>query len=410
MAYTDGQGVRHCPSTGIPHSPVGIDAKDTKKKAKDHKAKALIQAIQTEQMAQGSKRLRVIRKRSAALLANARDTEAEQSGVTLRGYLDGWVAKKLLTVGPSYGQQLQKCKSDLYAALRERSDAEIVQIDEDDITDFLDYLSKQKLGGRSINKRLLILIEMFGDAEDEAFVIVNPVGEEHFQEESPVEKQPLATGQVESILAVTMLLDWITMILFGFYCGMRLGGARSQTWAAIDLDKRVIIRVPQKTMRRHLRKAKVLITPIHPVLYAHLLKVREMCGDAPYVTPSLVSRPLSNLSEEFVAFVIAAGIDPIQITLPNGRKVCLLTFHSLRHAFATSLKRTGAPDKEWMILTGHAVNWSRFDGESISQVAQMYNHVDVEDLRKWIDLLPAIKVPQPTNTSTLAADSVIKAA
>ena len=113
MAYTDGEGKRHCPSTGIPHTPVGIHPDDTKKKAKENQAKAMIQAIQTEQMAQGSKRLRVIRKRSAALLTSARETEAEQSGVTLRSYCDRWVEKKLPKVGPSYGQQLKRCKSEL---------------------------------------------------------------------------------------------------------------------------------------------------------------------------------------------------------------------------------------------------------------------------------------------------------
>jgi hypothetical protein len=25
----------------------------------------------------------------------------------------------------------------------------------------------------------------------------------------------------------------------------------------------------------------------------------------------------------------------------------------------------------------------------------MYNHVDVEDLRKWVDLLPALQLPEP---------------
>jgi len=406
-AWTDREGKRHFTNTGISHSPIGADAKETKRKCKENKSKALIQALQTEQVSQGSKRIKVIQKRSAALLASARETEAEQSGMTLPGYYDSWVAKKLPNVSPSYGQQLERCKSDLYAALGKRSTTEIVYIDEDDIDLFVDHLKLQKLSGRSINKRLLMLLEMFGDAEDEAFVVANPVGEEHFQDESPVERQPLMPAQVNSILAIMRWIDWITIILLGFYCGMRLGDARSQTWAAIDFEKRVIVRVPKKTKRPQHLKAKVLITPLHPVLYNHLLRVKEMCCDSPYVTPSLVDRPISNLSQEFVAIIVAAGIDPIRITLPNGRKVCVLSFHSLRHAFATLLKRAGAPDKEWATLTGHAVKWSWSNGESISQVAQIYNHIDVEDLRKWIDLLPVIKVPQPT-FSMIAADSLTK--
>ena len=402
IAYTDGNGTRHFPSSGIEHSPVGIDSKDTKKKTKENRQKALIQAIQMEQLAQGSKRLRVIRKRCAAIISSARDTEAEQSGVTLRGYADEWVAEKLPLVGTSYRAQLKLCKTELYTALGARSDAEIVQIDEEDINEYVDYLCEQKnLGGRSVNKRLRILVEMFGEAEHTAYVISNPITEDHYQEESPVEKQPLSPTQTELILSTTNLVDWHTVTLFGFYCGMRLGDARSQTWDAIDFKRKVITWVPIKTRRRRRFKAKIIITPLHPVLFEHLLKVRVMCGDSPQVTPSLAQRPISNLSEEFVGLIRSAGIDTLEITLPNGRKLCLLTFHSERHGFATELKRAGATDKEWTRLTGHSVSWSRWDGEIISQVAQRYNHVDVEDLRKWVNLLPALKLPQATSIPSI---------
>lgn len=408
IAYTDGGGVRRFPSSGIPHSPVGIDRKDTRNKTKENRDKAMIQAIQTEQAAQGSKRLRIIRKRCAAIMSSARDTEAEQSGVTLRTYLDTWVAEKLPTVGQSYGNQLKRCKSELYAALETRSDVEIVQTDEEDITEFVVHLEAGKLGGGSINKRLYILNEMFGDAEDEAFVVVNPVTEDHFQDETPFERQPFSTSQTELILAATNVVDWHTVTYFGNYCGMRLGDAKSQIWDAVDFERRIITWIPIKTRRERKHQAKVIITPIHPALYPHLVKVREMCGDSPCVTPSLVERPITSLSDEFVALVRAAGIDPLQITLPNGRKVCLLTNHSLRHKFSTDLKRTGAPEKEWTMLTGHSVKFCRWDGEPISLVARRYNHVDVEDLRKWIDLLPALKSPQPISASIVGADVPIK--
>lgn len=406
VAYTDGERKRHFVNSGISHSPVGIDCKNTRKRTKENRDKAMIQAIQTEQLAQGSKRIRVMRKRCAAIISSARDTEVEQSGVTLRTYFDRWVAEKLPTAGRSYGNQLRRCKSELYAALETRSDDQIVQVDEEEITEFVVYLSNQKLSGQSINKRLYILDEMFGAAEDAAFVVVNPVTADHFKDESPFERQPLSIGQIELILTATTIVDWHTVTLFGFYCGMRLGDARSQTWEAVDFEKRVIIWIPEKTRRRHQHKAKVIITPINAVLYAHLVKVREMGGDSPCVTPSLVERPISSLSHEFVDFVRAAGIDPLETTHPNGRKVCLLTNHSLRHAFATELKRTGAPEKEWTMLTGHSVKFRRWGREPISLVARMYNHVDVEDLRKWIDLLPALKLPQPTGASIVGADAL----
>ena len=70
-AYTDGQGTRHAPSTGILHSPVGINAADTRRKTRENRAQAQMLAAQIEQAAQGSKRLKVIRKRFARVIPTA---------------------------------------------------------------------------------------------------------------------------------------------------------------------------------------------------------------------------------------------------------------------------------------------------------------------------------------------------
>ena len=39
-------------------------------------------------------------------------------------------------------------------------------------------------------------------------------------------------------------------------------------------------------------------------------------------------------------------------------------------------------------MTGHSPRWSPWNGEPVSQVARIYDHVEIEDLRKWIDMLP----------------------
>jgi len=392
IAYSDAMGNRHFVSSGIEHSPVGIDAADTKRKRQDNKRSAQLLGLEMERIAQGDQRSQVLRKRFAALINRTNEIQAEQSGVTLRTYFDGWVNGKLKEVGQSYGNQVQRCCQETYNAIGKRADAPIVQIDEEDVNDLVDFLTARKLSGQSINKRLHVLREMFGEAESQALVVINPVSDDHFLEETPNERQAFEVPQINLVLGVTKSIDWQTVTLFGYYCGMRLNDARSQEWEAIDFENRIITWVPQKTRRRRQKKAKIIKTPLHPVLYKHLLVVRAMCPDSAFVTPTLVKRPISNLSDDFVDFIRKAGIDPIEVPQPNKRKICLLTHHSLRHAFATDLKRTGAPDKEWTLLTGHSVRFSRWDGESISTVARIYNHVNVEDLRKWIEWLPDLTV------------------
>ena len=398
IAYTDIQGKRHFKSSGILHSPPGLDAKDARAKAAQAKAKAKIQAIKTEQFARGNSRLRVMRKQYAAMVLDARATEAEQSGITFNGFFGDWVADKLAAgVSVNYHNHLKNCHAEARVALGERIDEEIVQVDEEDIDEVVDHVIAKHLSGNSVNKRVHVLREMFAAAEAKGYVIVNPVIDRHFQDESPLERQPFMPSQLDAVLGATRIVNWHTATLFGFYVGMRLGDARSQTWAAIDWVRRIITWVPIKTKRRRSRKAKIMVTPIHPVLFAHLLKVYEMSTKMGAVTPSLVNRPLTNLSQEFVEFVRSAGVDALPTKMPNGRTVRMRTFHSTRHAFATELKRAGTPDKERSLLTGHAVAFNRWDNEPISQVAQIYNHVDCADLRKWIDLLPSLHLPPVIN-------------
>jgi hypothetical protein len=41
-------------------------------------------------------------------------------------------------------------------------------------------------------------------------------------------------------------------------------------------------------------------------------------------------------------------------------------------------------------------------------VARIYNHVDVEDRRKWIDKLPALKLPGMTELASVKSGTEIK--
>ena len=90
--------------------------------------------------------------------------------------------------------------------------------------------------------------------------------------------------------------------------------------------------------------------------------------------------------------LVAAGIDPLQTAFLNGRTMCRLSHHTLRHTFCTLLKRTGAPEKERNQMSGHSAPRSRSCESGVSQVARIYDHVEVEDLRKWIDLLPSLQM------------------
>ena len=77
IAYTDADKKRHFVSSGILHTPPGLTPGDMKEKKGQNEAKAKVQAIEMEQLAQGSKRISVIKSRFADIVARARKTEAE---------------------------------------------------------------------------------------------------------------------------------------------------------------------------------------------------------------------------------------------------------------------------------------------------------------------------------------------
>ena len=133
-AYVDRYGKRHFETTGLLHTPPGIDDRDARCKKKQNRAKAQIDANNTELLETGGARVAALRAQCARMLARARQTEAEQSGLTLRNFLDAWVKEKLPDVGQSYGAQLFLCASEFYAVLDTRADMPVVETDEEDIS------------------------------------------------------------------------------------------------------------------------------------------------------------------------------------------------------------------------------------------------------------------------------------
>ena len=90
----------------------------------------------------------------------------------------------------------------------------------------------------------------------------NPcIGIESLPEES-IEREPFTAGEIGNLLKAAQG-DWKGAILFAYYTGARLGDVANMRWRAIDLEKRLITLVPEKTKRR---KKKAIAVPLHPEL------------------------------------------------------------------------------------------------------------------------------------------------
>src|SRR4029077_20588324 len=100
---------------------------------------------------------------------------------------------------------------------------------------------------------------------------------------------------------------------------------------------------------------------LHPSLEQYFLKLSASDDENAYVFPTLANLHeggRNGLSKQFGRILVEAKIDNPTIRQrqgdSKGRTVRLLTFHSLRHSFASELANAGVPPELRQLLTGHS--------------------------------------------------------
>jgi integrase len=134
--------------------------------------------------------------------------------------------------------------------------------------------------------------------------------------------------EIKRLLSVAEA-EWRTMLLTGFYSGLRLRDCAGLTWAHVDLLAGHISLSTQKTKRR-------VIVPLAEPLAKHLATLAGDKADAP-LCPSLRGKPATWLSAQFYKVMASAGVVPKRTHERKGkgrnakREASQVSFHSLRH-------------------------------------------------------------------------------
>ncbi len=168
-----------------------------------------------------------------------------------------------------------------------------------------------------------------------------------------------------------------TRLLFaiGIYTGLRLKDCALLTWGEIDMTRRLVTCTPHKTARL----GKVVTIPIHPALFAMLAETPE---------PKRRGKVLTEVAEAYAARTLAHRIECVfencgikTHTEPvNGRRRCLVGFHSLRHTFVSMAANAGAPLAVVQRIVGHAS----------PQMTAHYFHETTRALNAAVALLPNV--------------------
>lgn len=190
-------------------------------------------------------------------------------------------------------------------------------------------------------------------------------------------RRPFTPAEIKSLLAKAQG-DWRTMVLLGFYTGLRLRDCANLTWDKIGLLEGTINLKTEKTGRNQ-------DLPIAEPLLKHL---GELAGDKPNapLCPALHGKKAAWLSAKFHSVMVEAGLVEKRGHASTGkgrdarREGSGISFHSLRHNTTSALKSSGASNAVAMDIVGH-------ESEAVSR---NYTKIELEAKRAAINKLPDI--------------------
>ena len=171
------------------------------------------------------------------------------------------------------------------------------------------------------------------------------------------------TEEVSAILKAAHGTWLEAAVMVAAYTGLRQGDVISLEWEDVDLEAGTITVTPSKTARL----SRTVTIPIHPSLDTFLRSLPERDGLVVRGVPTKAA----TRSNHWKACLDKAGIKA------DGEE--LMTFHNLRHTFATWVRMAGADKGEQMLLGG----WSQ------TATANKYDHASVR-LRDVVGAMPSL--------------------
>jgi integrase len=282
----------------------------------------------------------------------------------------------------------RKSRSDRTAAIHAQTTREFIEflgtrarlniaaITSRDIAGFRDARHSLGLAPATVNLSVSMLSAAFNAACKQGHVSVNPAAAIEPLKDRPQRKGVFTPEQV-SALVQSAQGDMRGLIMVAFYSGQRLNDCANLRWRDVDLVSDI------KTIRFQVRKTGAeVVSVVHAALEDYLLSLPTAKSDDEYLFPTLAQRTTSLISAEFRRLMEAAHIEKrvIRDKSGAGRSVSALSFHSLRHSFATTLANAGIPEELRMLLTGHTTR----------AIHQRYSHHDLERLRAAISVLPTL--------------------
>ena len=273
-----------------------------------------------------------------------------------------------------------------FARWMERNHVEIGHLAEVTESAVAEYLAEFRCrhAATTYNNHVCALREVFRILAEKSGVVHDPWAGVSLRADDSVSRRELTLGEVERLYAAASKegREWKLLVMIGVYTGLRLGDCCRLSWESVNMERRLIQVVPEKT-KRHSHGRPVTI-PIHPQLGGMLALVPEAERKGfvnPPVAKAYVSRRWA-VNEGLRRIFRAANITMSVRMEGRARKSVVASFHSLRHTFVSLSANAGVPLPVVQQIVGH----------SSTAMTRHYYHENEAVLRKAVEAIPAIGV------------------
>ncbi len=311
----------------------------------------------------------------------------ELTTYTIRSWLDTWLTGKT-DASKATIVEYRRIVDLFMKFLGARADRALTTLQEKQVEDFKAELAN-RVSPSTVNKAVKVLKASFSNAVAKRQLEFSPA--EHIEaiETEAVNRRPFTASEITKLLTAadskevqkklnTDSSEWRTMILIGFYTGLRLRDCANLTWREVDLLKAVVSVETEKTGR-------IQVLPLAEPLLRHLLTLVGDNPDAP-LCPTLRGKDASKLSAAFYQVMVEAKLVKKRDHQGTGkgrsarRETSRISFHSLRYNTTSALKSAGVSDSVAMDIVGHETE----------AVSRNYTKIADDAKRAAINKLPDI--------------------
>lgn len=258
-----------------------------------------------------------------------------------------------------------------------KADLPVSAITPTDCERFHDHLIEENLAPSTLVVEIKTIRAVFNAARRLGLVSTNPAAAVELPERIKQVRRKVFTHEQVNLLLKEATDEWATIILLGYYAGLRLSDAVTLTWASVDFAGGRLRVETRKT-------GDNLEIPLHPSLEAHLAKLAGDKGGT--ICPTLAAVPVSGrsgLSKQFLAIMRRAGIGNDSVQTGGHRQLSRLSFHALRASFNSSLHNRGVSQEVRKKLTGHKSN----------AVNDRYTQTEIDTLRQAVEKMALLAPP-----------------